>query len=223
MSSNWNRLRALLAIVIIGAGLALVAPVPASASGTTITWDGPVDPPVTWEAITFTGQVTPAGATSRVVLQRQVPGGWTDLAGMRPLPDGSFEIAWGTLDRGTYVLRLRSLHGSVVSDTKTIVVAPHPTVITETVHPWRNITVGQKLTVGGQVIEPSATPRVVVQRKVNGKWSDRAAGPVDDSGHFEIPIAPSQVGHYELRVRSNGGSKWSLYPIVFDVSPKPMA
>lgn len=225
MKTTTHRLRTLFVLAVVGASLVLVAPTPASAAATTITWEGPIGngSPVTYEPIIFEAQVTPAGATSRVVLQRQVGNAWKDQDGWRPLPDGSVEVAWGTIERGTYNLRLRSLHGSVVSDPIQIVVKPHPTVIDATVHPWQNVVAGQRVTVAGTVTEPGATPRVVVQRKVNGTWSDRDGGPVDASGHFSIGITPSQAGHYELRVRSNGGSRWSFYPIELDVAPRPIA
>lgn len=220
-----KHLRTLLAAALIASGMVAFAPSPAQAASTTITWEGPVGPdsPVTYEPIVFEAQVTPAGATTRVVLQQQVGEGWKDIAGWRPLPDGSVEVAWGTTQRGTYHLRLRSLHGSVITDVKTVVVKPHPTVIDASAYPWDNLVVGQKVRIGGTVVEPTATPRVVVQRKINGRWYDRDSGPVDASGHFSITIAPSQAGVYELRVRSAGGSRWSQYPIILDVAPKPIA
>ena len=41
-------------------------------------------------------------------------------------------------------------------------------------------------------------------------WSDRQAGTVDPkTGRFAIKIRPSANGLYTLRVRTNGGSRWS--------------
>jgi hypothetical protein len=218
-----RRLRTSLVMVVAGASLALGAPVPASAEAPTLTLAGPLTPAVTYEGILFEGQVSPAGGLSRVIFQQQVPGGWHDLSGWRPDNDGSFDMPFTTYQRGTYHLRLRSPGGSVISNVIDVTVAPHPTEIMASASTGgHDIIVGQRVWVSGNVVEPTATPRVVVQRRVNGKWSDRQAGVVDAKGRFSIAIAPSQVGHYELRVRSNGGSRWSLYPIEFDVSPRPI-
>lgn len=218
-------MRTLFALAIVAASLALTAPTPASAASTTITLEGPQQQPaLTYEPIVFTGKVTPADATTRVVLQVKVTAGWSDVAGVRPWSDGSYELAWNTLERGTYTMRARSLHGSVVTEPVDVVVKPHPTVISA--YPYtrgRPVVVGQRIEVRGSVIERNATPRVVVQRKVDGKWSDRNAGIVDSSGQFSIIIVPSQVGRYDLRVRSANGTRWTLYPMAFDVAPKPVA
>ncbi len=223
MATTTRRACTSIILAIATAGILLVAPTPASAAGTTITLTGPVSPAVTYETIIFEGQVSPAAGLSRVVFQQQVSGGWHDLSGWSPNNDGSVELPFQTTKRGTYHLRVRSSGGSVVSNVIEVAVAPHPTEIRASVFTGgHDVVVGQKLKVTGHVVEPTATPRVVVQRLVNGKWSDRAAGAVNAKGQFSIGIAPSQVGHYELRVRSNGGSKWSLYPISFDVVPKPI-
>jgi hypothetical protein len=227
MSTTKRRVRTpfvlAIASAIVAVSITLVSPTPASASGTSITLTGPVTPAVTYEAIIFEGEVSPAGALPRVIFQQEVAGGWHDLSGWQPDREGSFEAPFSTTARGTYRLRARSVGGSVLSNVIEVVVKPHPTEITASVFTGgRDVVVGQKLRVAGNVVEPTATPRVVVQRKVNGKWSDRAAGPVNAKGEFSIGITPTQVGRYELRVRSNGGSAWSRYPIVLDVAPKPV-
>lgn len=68
------------------------------------------------------------------------------------------------------------------------------------------ITLGQVTYVTGSVSPARATPKVVVQRRVDGRWSDRQSGGVRSDGTFKIGIRPSQPGIYALRVRSNGGS-----------------
>lgn len=69
-----------------------------------------------------------------------------------------------------------------------------------------SIRVGRPLTIRGRVTPATLTKTVVVQRVVNGKWSDRASGPVAGDGAFAVPITPNAVGTYTLRVRSAGGS-----------------
>ena len=76
--------------------------------------------------------------------------------------------------------------------------------ISATISP-RSIALGQTTYVEGTVSPAGATTRVVVQRGVGGRWSDRQGGTVTN-GRFRIGIKPSQGGVYALRVRSNGGS-----------------
>jgi len=80
------------------------------------------------------------------------------------------------------------------------------------------IVLGQSTAVVGSVSPVGLTGRVVVQRGVHGRWSDRAASMVAADGSFRISIRPSQAGIYALRVRSNGGSVVS--PVVY-VRVKP--
>lgn len=69
------------------------------------------------------------------------------------------------------------------------------------------ITVGATAYAQGKMAPPTATGRVVLQRKVNGRWSDRDSALVDrSSGGFSIKLRPSSAGVYTMRVRSNGGS-----------------
>src|SRR4051812_21776577 len=187
MATTTRRGRTSLILVGAPAGILLVAPARASAAAPTITLTGPVTPAVTYDAIIFEGQVSPVGGLTRVVFQQQVPGGWHDINGWTPDPDGSFEAPFSTNAPGTYHLRMRSPGGSVVSNVIEVAVARHPTQISAgAATGGRDVVVGQRLRVTGRVVEPTATPRVVVQRQVNGKWSDRAAGPVNAKGEFSI-------------------------------------
>lgn len=206
--SRTKQLRIALAVAVILVGSALVAPSPASAASTTITLDPTGERRVlTYETAYLTGTVT-GGSTARIVLQRQVAGAWKDLTSTVPSPSGSFEVPLAATEPGDYLLRMRSLHGSVVSDEIDVLVVRHPTEIHARAWPY-DPTVGQRVRVDGYVVEPNATPRVVVQRQVPGGWSDRQAGTVDAKGRFSIVIQPSQDGTYTLRVRSAGGSRWS--------------
>ena len=204
-----TRVRTLFVLAIVAASLALVAPSPASAAVTTITLDNPATAARTYETTTFRGTVTPATSTSKVFLQWQVGGVWKDIDSDLVQPDGGFELAVYPHQRGTYPVRVRSLHGSVVSDEVTFVVSPAITRIWAAVL-QQEIAAGERAWIVGVVTEPTATPRVVVQRKIGTTWSDRQAGTVDpETGRFAIKIAPSQTGLYTLRVRTNGGSRWS--------------
>jgi len=81
--------------------------------------------------------------------------------------------------------------------------------------------VGTTVFVQGTVDPASLTPRVHVQRYVDGAWSDRASGEVTPStGAYKIAIKPSQAGTYKLRVRSNGGSIVSN-TVQLQVTPPP--
>lgn len=83
------------------------------------------------------------------------------------------------------------------------------------------VRVGTKVSVQGAVDPVSLTPRVVVQRYVDGSWSDRGSADVNPStGAYKITIQPSQAGAYKLRVRSNGGSIVSS-TVNLTVTPPP--
>jgi hypothetical protein len=215
------RWRVLLILAVIAAGLGLAVPTPASAAGTTITLDPTGERRVlTYETAYLTGTVT-GGSTARLVLQRQEAGVWKDLTSTLPSPGGSFEVPFAVTEPGDYLLRMRSLHGTVVSDEIDVIVVRHPTVIRAGAYPFTP-TIGQRVAVSGQVVEPTATPRVVVQRKVGNRWSDRQAGTVDSKGRFRIVIQPSEGTTYTLRVRSNGGSRWSE-PFQIFVQAEPIS
>lgn len=214
------RWRVLLILAVIAASLGLVVPTPASAAGTTITLDPTGERRVlTYETAYLTGTVT-GGSTARIVLQRQVAGVWKDLTSTVPSPSGSFEVPLSATEPGDYLLRMRSLHSSVFSEEIDVIVVRHPTEIHAGASPITPM-IGQRVAVSGQVVEPTATPRVVVQRLVAGKWSDRQAGTVDSKGRFRIVIQPSEGTTYTLRVRSNGGSK-SSRPFQIFVQAKPI-
>jgi len=76
--------------------------------------------------------------------------------------------------------------------------------ITASISP-STIELGQTTYVSGTVTPSGATPRVVVQRGVGGRWTDRQGGAVT-GGTFRIGIKPAQGGTYALRVRSGGGT-----------------
>jgi hypothetical protein len=82
-------------------------------------------------------------------------------------------------------------------------------------------TVGEPVAVDGTVSPATATPRVLVQRLVDGRWLDRVAAAVDPAtGAFHAVVTPSQHGTYQLRVRSNGGSVVSP-TMALEVRPRP--
>jgi hypothetical protein len=63
---------------------------------------------------------------------------------------------------------------------------------------------------------------VVLQRKVDGKWSDRDGGLVDrTNGAYRVAIRPSQPGTYTLRVRTGGGSVWTRTVTLIVTAPTP--
>lgn len=218
MSSITRRVQSLFILTVVAASLALVAP--ASAATTTITLDPTGERRVeTYETAYLTGNVT-GGSTARIVLQRQVGGTWKDLTSAVPSPSGSFEVPLAATEPGDYLLRMRSLHGSVLSNEIDVLVVRHHTEIHAKASPTAP-TVGQRVRVDGYVVEPGATPRVVVQRKVGNAWSDRQAGAVDAKGRFSIVIQPSEATTYTLRVRSAGGSRWSE-PFQIFVQPMPI-
>lgn len=209
MAPTTRPVRTLFILAIVAASLAVVAPSPASAASTTITVDAPPATARTYETTTFRGTVTPASATATVFLQRQVDGAWKDIDSDGVSVNGSFALDIYPHQRGDYLLRVRSLHGGAISNEFDLVVQPAITRIHGAVSPGE-ITQGDAAWVSGVVTEPGATPRVVVQRKVGNGWSDRQAGTVDPkTGRFAIKIRPSANGLYTLRVRTNGGSRWS--------------
>ena len=69
-----------------------------------------------------------------------------------------------------------------------------------------SVRVGLTVAITGVVTPPGALSTVIVQRAVNGAWTDRASGTVGADSRFLIPITPGDVGTYTLRVRSQGGS-----------------
>jgi hypothetical protein len=222
MASITRLARTVSILAIVAVSLVLVAPAPASAAGTTITVDDPPSVVFTYEHTTISGTVSPAGATPKVFLQWQVAGVWKDIAQDAPSPaSGRFELTIYPHDRGTYPIRVRSLHGSVTSAEQALVVKPHPTEISAAATPYQ-VTLGEATRINGRVIEPTATGRVVVQRKIGAVWYDRQSGVVDAKGYFSIRIVPSEIGTYRLRVRSQHGSRRSDEFFAL-VSPRPIS
>lgn len=59
----------------------------------------------------------------------------------------------------------------------------------------------------GTLTPKTATPRLFLQRYLNGRWTDRGSVAVDrTTGNYRLPFAPSGTGSYSLRMRSAGGS-----------------
>ena len=217
-----RRLRTLIAMAAVGATLVLVAPMPASAASTVIALD-PVEPfMTTYETRHIKGTVTPATASPTVFLQWEVDGVWKDIDSAHVSSgNGRYDLSIYPHVRGDYHLRVRSQHGSVTSPDFVLTAKPHTTELRAYASP-NAVGAGQQTTVYGNVIEPGATPRVVVQRKVGNGWSDRQSGAVNPkTGRFEVAIVPSEGGLYTLRVRTAGGSRWSE-PFSVSVSPRPM-
>lgn len=222
MPTTTRRARTLTILAIVAASLVLVAPTPASAAGTTITLDDVPASVFTYEHTTISGTVSPGDATPKVFLQWQVDGVWKDIAQDLPSPTtGRFRMTIYPHERGTYPIRVRSLHGSVTSAEQSLVVKPHPTEISAAATPYQ-VTLGEATRINGRVIEPTATGRVVVQRKIGDVWYDRQGGVVDAKGYFSIRIVPSETGTYRLRVRSEHGSRRSD-EIFALVTPKPIS
>lgn len=70
-----------------------------------------------------------------------------------------------------------------------------------------SILLGQPVSISGTVTPAEATPRVVIQRRINGRWYDRLTAQVDpETGAYTASITPSGAGAYELRVRTAGGT-----------------
>lgn len=69
------------------------------------------------------------------------------------------------------------------------------------------LVVNQSSTVSGKVTPATTTRTVILQRKIGGVWSDRSSASVNTStGAYKIPMKPTGVGMYTLRVRSAGGT-----------------
>ena len=209
MGPMTRRVRGALALLTIGASLALVSPARAEPA-VTITLSFEATSGVTYESTEAHGVVTPANATPKVILQRYVDGAWQDknIANVAS-SNGTFNLWMFPHDRGTYRLRVRSAGGGVVSNEVLLSIKAHTTEIHA--HPSLAVVMpGQQTGIYGTVIEPAATPKVYVQRLVNGKWLDRQSGAVNTkTGSFVVYIKPSEVAHYTLRVRSARGSRWS--------------
>ena len=203
-----RRLGAALALAIGTVALAVPAPASATTSAISLTSDSPSV--VAWTNSRVQGTVSPAGLTSAVVLQKQVGDGWVDIATVKPDEGtGAYEALIFPHDAGALVLRARSAGGSVVSPELTLQVAHHPTVISATVSPSEVVRTDTTL-VYGRVIEPTATPYVVLERLVGGKWLDRSTATVDQrTGRFILRVTPQQAGTYTLRVRSARGTRVS--------------
>jgi len=96
---------------------------------------------------------------------------------------------------------------AVVLTSTTSSAAARPRTTAITAHLSVNaVNLEQTTYVVGSVAPFSASPRVVLQRGVGGRWSDRQGGAVGSDGAFKIKVQPSQAGTYTLRVRSIGGS-----------------
>lgn len=156
--------------------------------------------------VTVRRAIAPVGFTSTVIVQRQVGSSWSDRASGTPDPaTGAYRIEISPGDVGTYVLRVRSGGGSVVSPTVTLTVTPKPTIAAALSQ--SSIAIGSPLIIAGTVRPASATPTVVLQRLVDGRWLDRGTAKVDAArGTFSLALTPSQLGSYVLRVTSAKGS-----------------
>lgn len=168
-----------------------------------------------------TGEVNVPSDSINVVLQRNVGGVWTDRNTAAVNADGTFKITLKPSQTGTYTLRVRSIGGGVVSRTLTLNVTRKPEIRVVMSSP--TTAPGAPVTIIGKIDPAGATARVVLQRSVAGRWSDRAGALTNrETGEFTISVTPSTAGTYVLRVRSNGGTVVSrtLYlrvlPVVSD-------
>jgi peptidoglycan/xylan/chitin deacetylase (PgdA/CDA1 family) len=84
-------------------------------------------------------------------------------------------------------------------------VVPVPTITAALSH--AEVAISSPVVISGAVRPIGATPRVVAQRLIDGRWVDRDAAPVDPTtGRYRITIHPTQIADYRLRVRSDQGS-----------------
>lgn len=151
------------------------------------------------------GRVVPADATPLVVVQRAVDRRWADRASGPVAADGTYAVVVTPSQTGTYSLRVRSAGGTVASRRLTLAVTPAPTLSIAASATATSI--GSPVTLSGRVTPASATPRVVSQRLVAGRWVDRDGAAVDPTtGAFTITVHPGDKATYLLRVRSRGGS-----------------
>ena len=154
---------------------------------------------------TVVGHITPPTALGSVILQRQVGGVWLDRAKSGPVAaDGAFSVTITPSELGTYLMRVRSPGGSVVSNEMTLTVVPPPTISAKA--STSATTVGSAVVISGTVKPAGATSRVVSQRLVDGRWEDRQAANPDAAGRYAITVSPSAIGRYRMRVRSSQGS-----------------
>lgn len=156
---------------------------------------------VGWPAY-VSGRVDPPGITSQVIVQRLVGSKWSDRASSGPLAaDGTFKVQITPSEVGTYTLRVRSAGGNLISPTLKLTVTPVPTISASL--NLSSVALGSPATVSGTVAPRTATSRVVLQRLVNGVWSDRGTASVNSSnGSYRLPLTASQETTYVLRVVS---------------------
>jgi hypothetical protein len=211
------RIRSLAALLVAAVVWSLASPVSAATATITVV----LGPSTTVGGrVSVSGVVTPHAATPQVVVQRLIDGAWSDrAAGPVNQANGHYRIVITPSQHDTYVLRVRSNGGSVVSPQVQLVVQPRPTTITASLSAT-SVTEGSPVQVRGKVIEPDALRNVVVQRLVAGRWSDRGTAVVDQrTGAFALTITPTQPGPYTLRVRSPGGTKVTA-AMALDVRPR---
>jgi peptidoglycan/xylan/chitin deacetylase (PgdA/CDA1 family) len=152
-----------------------------------------------------TGTVTPPDATSTVIVQRAVDKAWSDRASGPVASNGTFSIPITPSDAGTYSLRVRSSGGSFASPRFTLAVTPVPTISVAVSH--SAVAIGSPVTLAGTIRPANATPRVVSQRLVAGRWVDRDWASVDArTGAYGLVIHPGELTTYTMRVRSDQGS-----------------
>jgi len=167
------------------------------------------------------GDVSTDSGITDVVLQRSVDGAWSDRGGAEVDTTGHFAITLKPSSAGSYLLRVRSSGGAAVSNQLRLNVAPARVTISIALSA-SSVKTATLVNVRGVLTPKDATTRMVLQRKVDGRWGDRASGPVDrTNGAYRISFRPSQVGTYMLRVRTGGGSTWTRAVVVTVTAPAP--
>lgn len=168
------------------------------------------------------GAVSPAAGTTRVVVQRNVGGVWSDRdGGGVDQTTGEFKIGLKPSSAGTYLMRVRTGDGSAASEPLTLTVVPARVTISIGLSATR-VRVGTLVQVRGVLTPRTASTRVVLQRQVDGRWSDRDSGLVDrTNGAYRVAIRPNRPGTYTLRVRTGGGSVWTRTVTLVVTAPPP--
>jgi hypothetical protein len=193
---------------LAGAGPPVVLP------EVTLDASGPVvyGRPVRLEGSVLAPDKTPQPGVA-VRIEKQGPGGsWVTIARTATSQDGFFaaSVAW---TRGGLV---RAVAREVISLPVAVALVPALAVAADS----RVVPVGGTVTLSGRM-RPPGTLRVVVQRRVRGRWVRAAVRTRQVRGDFTLPVRlPRRSGSYRLLVSAgSGGRVASARPIAVRVAP----